>query len=317
MQDNKLEYDPLNISFRKARRRFGIFVGWFFSLVAISIVLTVLLYLLFAVFFNTDNERKMEKEIKVYKEFFEKADPDEELLGDVLSGLQIKDNDIYGQVFHAHAPGLDPMANLSCHFASDTIPDYRIYSYTRDKADTLVRVASRVDEAFRRIVESLVDPGFVMPPMELPLKDISYTQVGASMGSKINPFYRAFVNHGGIDLIAGRGTPVFATADGQVSVSRSTNGNLGNFISISHAGGYETVYGHLSERLVQAGQTVRRGQKIGYVGMSGHAYAPHLHYEIIKNGENLDPIDFFYASVGPEEYANMLYMSINTMQSLD
>lgn len=317
MKVNKLEFDPHAISFRKAGSRVGVVVKWLLSLLAISIVLVVLIYAIFALFFSTDSERRMSREIRVYKELYSLSQPDEQMLADVLAGLQIKDNAIYEKVFNAHAPGLDPMANLSFFFASDTIPETKIYSYSRDKADQLVQTASRVDEAFRNIAIALSSDDRTMPPMNLPLTDIGYTQVGASTGSKINPFYKAYVPHRGIDLIASRGTPVYASADGVVTVSKYNSANVGNQIVISHAGGYETVYCHLQDRLVRQGQVVRQGQRIGSVGMSGHAYAPHLHYEILKDGETLDPIDYFFASVTPEEYANMLYMTINTQQSLD
>lgn len=317
MKDEKLEFDPYAIRFRKAGSRVGLVLKWLLSLLAISIVLFVLVYAVFATFFSTDGERRMSREIRVYKELYSRSQPDEQLLADVLAGIQVKDNAIYEKVFNAHAPGIDPMANLASFYASDTIPETRIYSYTRDKADKLVKTASRVDEAFRSIVASLSSEEHVMPPMNLPLNDIGYTQVGASTGSKINPFYKAYVQHRGIDLIAARGTPVYASADGEVTVSRFNYSNVGNQVVIRHAGGYETVYCHLQDRLVRPGQVVRRGQRIGSVGMSGHAYAPHLHYEILKDGENLDPIDYFFASVTPEEYANMLYMTINTQQSLD
>ena len=88
-------------------------------------------------------------------------------------------------------------------------------------------------------------------------------------------------------------------------------------IKISHAGGYETVYAHMESLNVHAGQRVRAGDRIGAVGMSGQAFAPHLHYEVRRNGAGMDPVGFFFASVSPTEYVNMLYMSVNTLQSMD
>ena len=74
---------------------------------------------------------------------------------------------------------------------------------------------------------------------------------------------------------------------------------------------------HLSEINVSKGQRVRRGAKIATVGMSGNAYAPHLHYEVLLDGEFRDPVGYLFGSVAPEEYPNFLYMSINTRQSMD
>ena len=86
---------------------------------------------------------------------------------------------------------------------------------------------------------------------------------------------------------------------------------------IVHEGGYVSVYAHLESASVRRGQKVKAGQQIGTVGMSGNSFAPHLHYELRLDGKTLDPINYFFGSVTPSEYANMLYMSSNTQQSMD
>ena len=113
-----------------------------------------------------------------------------------------------------------------------------------------------------------------------------------------------------------RGTPVFATSDGVVrQVSRSRMGGI--VVEIVHDGGYETAYKHLESASVHNGQTVRAGARIGTVGMSGKSFAPHLHYEVRRNGVPQDPVNYIFASVAPLEYVNMLYVSVNTKQSMD
>ena len=113
-----------------------------------------------------------------------------------------------------------------------------------------------------------------------------------------------------------RGTPVYATAAGVVSLSGSSK-KSGSTVEITHEGGYVSVYAHLESRSVRRGQRVEAGQQIGTVGMSGRSFAPHLHYELHLNGRTLDPVNYFFGSVTPAEYANMLYMSVNTEQSMD
>lgn len=174
-----------------------------------------------------------------------------------------------------------------------------------------------VDAAFERIFRALSDSSFVLPPMSLPIADITYPQVGASSGRKMNPFYKAYVYHEGLDLIVSRGTPVLAAADGTVTSVTVSRKGQGRTVRIAHAGGYETVYAHLESMNAYVGQVVRAGDKIGTVGMSGQAFAPHLHYEVRKDGIAKDPVGFFFASVSPAEYVNMLYMSISTLQSMD
>ncbi len=282
-----------------------------------TMTLAIICYLLFMLFFRTDQEKRLQREIAMYERLYPSLAPDEELIGDAIAGLQHKDAAIYEMVFKSEAPDVNPMAWLEYAPASDTIPPTKLTSYTRDKSNELLSRAASVDENFRKIFSSLQDTAFVMPPMELPLKDISYTQTGASLGTKMDPFYKAYVWHGGIDFIVSRGTPVYAAADGVVSDAYSSQGS-GYTIEITHDGNYKTVYAHLENvRRVRKGQKVTVGQEIGTVGMSGKTVAPHLHYEIHRAGYYLDPVNYFFASISLEEYANMLYMAVSTSQSLD
>ena len=311
-----IEFDSRSFSFRKVRRDVGRAASFVSGYLAATLAAAVLAYAVFAIFFSTDTEKALRREIRMYERLYPDLAPKAELIRDAVAGLQHKDNEIYEQVFHTSAPDLDPTGRLDFLFASDTIPDERLTSYARDKADSLLRLASGVDAAFVKIFEALEDSSLVRPPMKLPLRDVSFPQVGASIGSRLDPFFKAYVWHEGLDFIVLRGTPVYAAADGEVISSGSTK-KSGNSVEIRHAGDYVTVYSHLESRGVRAGQTVKAGQQIGTVGMSGRSFAPHLHYELRLDGRTLDPVNYFFGSVGPAEYANMLYMSANTQQSMD
>lgn len=282
-----------------------------------SMALAVVVYALFALVYSTDEEKRLREENRSYEQAFEYIAPRASMLEDAITGLQYKDNEIYDLVFHSNAPNVDPMASLDMFYASDTIPPTRLASYTAVKADTLLERTRAVDAAFGNILRTLASETYVLPPMELPLRGISYPQVGAGLGRRYNPFYKAEVYHSGQDFIVERGVPVYAAADGVIGDGTGTFKNLGNLVEIRHEGGYVTRYAHLDNVYVLRGERVRRGQKIGTVGMTGESYAPHLHFEVMQGGEYLDPMGFLFASVGPEEYANMLYMSTNTMQSMD
>jgi murein DD-endopeptidase MepM/ murein hydrolase activator NlpD len=137
------------------------------------------------------------------------------------------------------------------------------------------------------------------------------------VGDKINPFYKVSIRHNGLDIIAPAGDPVFAAADGTISeVIRSRKG-LGNQVVIDHGNGYFTRYAHLADMEAVKGRKVRRGTRLGYVGVSGNSFAPHLHYEVLRDSVVLDPVNHLFASVTPEEYVSMLVMSVSTGQSLD
>ena len=310
-------FDAENFRFGKVPRKVGKTLLLALAYMLLTFTLAVLVYLAFSLVFRTDTERRLRQEIRMYERLYPDLKEREQLLGDAIANLQYKDNEIYSLVFHSSgAPMLDPMEEASPFVGVDTIPEIRLLRYTRNKADSLLQRGKAVDATFERIFRALSDSATVHPPMILPIKDITYPQVGASTGRKMNPFYKAYVYHEGLDLIVARGTPVLASADGTV-VSASSNKSTGNTVRIAHSGGYETVYAHLESMSVRAGQRVRAGARVGAVGMSGQAFAPHLHYEVRKDGAAMDPVGFFFASVSPAEYVNMLYMSANTLQSMD
>lgn len=277
----------------------------------------VIYYIIFALIFSTGEEQKLKNENRFYSQEYPELARKEALLSDVIEGLQLKDDRIYEEIFKTAAPNVDPMESVDFLAGLDTLPDMDLVKYTDRKLRKLSEVGSRVDENFEAIMKAVTDSGFVMPPMHNPLKDFSFAQTGASVGYKINPFYKVEIQHNGLDMIASSGVPVYASADGVVSnVTRSRKG-LGNVVEIDHGNGYKTRYAHLSDVVAVKGRKVKRGTHIGNVGMSGSSFAPHLHYEVVRDTVALDPVNHLFATVTPEEYMNILVMSITTGQSMD
>lgn len=311
-----MQFDPKNFDFRKVPRKIWKTVLNILAYFFITLTMAVIAYLVFALFFRTDTERKLKREIRMYEKVYPTLVPKKQLLEDAIANLQYKDDSIYQRVFNSNAPSVNPMLGMDLINSSDSIPSEKLVSYTRDKADSLLTREKAVNAVFMKIFKSLSDRSVSVPPMSMPLKDITYSQIGASVGRKMNPFLKAYVYHSGLDFIVTSGTPVYASADGKVE-SASTSKASGKAIEISHEGGYTSTYSHLETMDVKAGQKVSRGQKIGTVGVSGQSSAPHLHYEIRKGDIVIDPVNCLFGSVTPDQYSNMLYMAINTMQSMD
>jgi murein DD-endopeptidase MepM/ murein hydrolase activator NlpD len=310
-------FDAAAVSVRKFTRSAWTILSYVLRLLLVSLAMFTVLYLVFSLFISTDTEKHLRRENKMYEKAFADIPARQKLLSESIDILKWKDGRIYEEVFHTKAPDPDPVGSLDFFFGADTIPDGKIVTYTTRKADALLGTAGKVDEAFEKIYRTLAAKDFVMPPMNLPVKDVSSPQIGASLGSRLNPFYKTEVAHHGLDVIVPQGSAVYSPAEGTVEqVVRSSKGD-GNVVVIRHSGGYSTRYLHLAEVFVSAGQRVRRGGKIASVGMSGNAYAPHLHYEVLRDGELCDPVNYLFGSVSPSEYANYLYMSINTRQSMD
>lgn len=310
-------YDKDKAGFRKVKTSVW---KWFrrgvLFLVA-TLSMTVLYYVIFALVFSTEEERRLKAEIDMYEREMPELERKENLLSDVVEGLKARDNRIYEEIFHMAAPDMDRLSSMDFLAGLDSIADDNIVRYAEAKLASMERGAGRVEENFKRAMAVIQDSGFVMPPMKNPLEDYTFAQTGASVGSKINPFYKVSMQHNGLDMLAHSGEPVRATADGVVKEVIKSRKGLGNVVVIDHGGGYLTRYAHLADMQVTKGRKVKRGTCIGYVGVSGTSFAPHLHYEVLRDTVVLDPINHLFASVTPEEYMNMMVMSVSTGQSLD
>lgn len=273
-------------------------------------------YLIFSLVVNTDEEKRLKRENSLYEKLYPEMDQKEKLISDVVKDLQARDNAIYKQIFKSQAPSVDPQNSALFFFATDSTADKDIVEYTERKSLALLDMTSRIDSNFKEVFSDAASSR-TLPPMLVPVPDLKFAQVGASVGKKMDPFYKVLTMHTGIDLIAGQGTPVIATADGVVlDVKRSGKGP-GNVVEIGHDGGYRTLYAHLQDIVVRKGERVKAGRKIANVGMSGNSFAPHLHYEVHRDSLVLDPVNFFFASFSPEDYMKAAYMAATTGQSLD
>lgn len=276
--------------------------------------LAVIAYVVFALIYSTPQERRLKEENELYATVYPDVESKIGILAGDIERLSRKDDIIYKDIFRSEPPSDDPVSEM--FFGNDTIPDAKLVFYTSDKAKRLVGESARIDSFFVNIARAL-KTGEPLPPMRLPVDSLNYTQVGAGAGMRTNPFYTTMASHNGVDFIVARGTPVYATADGIVAKVVHSRKGEGNTVSVKHKGGYVTRYCHLDEIFVGGGQSVRKGQKIATAGMSGNSYAPHLHYEVLRDTLALDPMGYIFASVGPREYANMLYTATHTRQSMD
>ena len=123
-------------------------------------------------------------------------------------------------------------------------------------------------------------------------RPVDSANLTSGFGIRTDPFRASAAMHPGIDLAGPLGTPVYATADGIVDRSEWNDGGYGNLIEIDHGQGIQTRYGHLSQRIAQAGQMVHRGELIGLMGSTGRSTGSHLHYEVRVAGQAIDPISF-------------------------
>ena len=284
-----------------------------------SVSAAIVFYMLFALIFSTQEEKRLQKENRLYSNLYDTMKAKEELIGDVIDGLLDKDEAIYRELFETQPPSLDEISGYSAPTVgeNEALPEKYYVNMAFQHSDSLMSMAARIDRNFNQVFRILQEKADSIPPLTLPIKDMSYVQVGASVGMKHNPVYNLQMPHEGLDLIAPQDAPVYAAAAGRVTrVTRSRKG-LGNEVEIDHGNGYVTKYSLLGDIAVAQGRNVSRGQVVGRVGVSTFISAPHLHFEVRYNGEVQDPINYLFSSLSPEEYSRVQYMAAKTSQSMD
>lgn len=283
-----------------------------------SISAAIVFYILFALVFSTAEERLLEKENHMYADVFSAMKAKEELIGDVVESLRGKDGQIYEELFETAPPSMDVINGTKADYSDDGItPEKHYIGKASQKSDSLMVHASAIERNFNEIFRTLQEKSDSIPPLSLPIEDMSYVQTGPSVGKRHNPVIKIDIQHDGLDLIAPQGAKVHAAAAGRVvGVIRSKKG-LGNIVEIDHGNGYVTRYALLGDVTAVKGRMVQLGQVIGTVGISTSVSAPHLHFEVLKDGKVVDPVNYFFASVSPEDYQRMLYLSTKTTQSMD
>lgn len=239
-----------------------------------------------------------------------------------LQDLQERDENIYRVIFEADSiPDEIRRAGIGGVDRYESLKNYRnseIVIESAKKLDALsgsLKVQTESFSELARLAESKSAMLASIPAIQ-PLSGKNMKRGISGFGRRIHPIYKIRKMHNGIDFSAPRGTPVYATGNGKVVTAASDHG-YGRHIEIDHGYGYVTRYAHLSKFATKKGKKVKRGDLIGYVGNTGASTGPHLHYEVIKNGVNVNPVNFFFNDLTPAEYAQMLKVASQENQSFD
>lgn len=314
---DRLTLDKTRQELQKVTRSTASVVRAVLTYFLVSASLAIVYYLVFSMLIDTDSEEQLKKENQAYRQAYSEMQRKEQLICDVVDALAVKDDGIYRKLFNSPAPLLEENGIEAVLAQSDSVVARTMVDYAAKKLDVMEASASRIEENLTHVMERLSSGEVSLPPLTSPVDGFSYAGSGASTGRRINPFYKVSVEHGGFDMMVPRGVPVCAASGGTVCGVRRSGKGLGNVVEIDHGNGWRTRYAHLDQVNVTSGQKVSLGQKIGTVGETGNSFAPHLHYEVRKDSLLCDPVHFFFASAGPEDYVTMLYMSANAGQSMD
>lgn len=325
MSKVKYYYDSENLAYKrilpKKRKKFA-YVMLFLLSSALFGFLSFFL-LVNTSYFETPKDKIQAREIEALKLNYTVLNKKLDLMDDVLEAIENRDNNIYRIYFNttpiseeerkAGFGGVNRYKDLQGFNNSELMENTtkRVDILTKE----LVIQSKSLDEivALAKQKEKLLA---AIPAIQ-PVKNEDLKQMASGYGYRSDPFTKIRKFHYGMDFTARTGTPIYATGDGVVYKADASLSGYGNHIEINHGYGYKTLYAHLSKYNCRPGQRVKRGDIIGYVGSTGRSQAPHLHYEVFKGSERVNPLNFYYGSISAKEYIEISKLANQENQSLD
>ncbi|PCI01128.1 MAG: peptidase M23 [Flavobacteriaceae bacterium] len=319
----KYYYDSETLSYRKIKdKKRHKFTRLILTIVAAGIFM-ILGFVVLTPIFESPSEKKLKRELEYVKLNEELHSKKLVQLEQVLEDLQVRDNNIYRVYFE-----LSPVSNDKRNAGFGGVNRYKTLEGF-DNSAMIIGVSKNMDilakqlymqskslDEIVKIAENKEDLLAAMPAIQ-PVRKQNLTRMASGYGWRSDPFTKARKMHKGMDFTAPRGTPIFASGDGKIIRADNKSSGYGKHIRIDHGFGYVSLYAHLSKYNTRKGRRVKRGDLIGYVGNTGRSQAPHLHYEVRKNGKAINPINFYSGNLTPEEFVAMQKAAQIEGQSLD
>ncbi|MFH6603589.1 M23 family metallopeptidase [Maribacter algicola] len=325
MSKVKYYYDPDTLSYRKIEpkksRRYRNIA--FFVLGSFLFGLLSLILLLNTNLINTPRELSLAREVKNYELQFEILNKKMGQIEEVLANIEERDNNIYRLYFEANPIPEEQrragFGGVNRYRSLEGFNNSEMVIGTTKRLDIIKKQMAIQSKSLDEITILAAEKEKLLAaiPAIQPLNNEDLTRMASGFGWRSDPFTKARKMHWGMDFTAPKGTPVYATGDGKITRADNNSSGFGKHIRIDHGYGYVSLYAHLSQYNVKKGQKVKRGDLIGFVGSTGRSEAPHLHYEVRKDEDRINPINFYYGSLSAKEFENMLKYANQENQSLD
>lgn len=313
-------FDWHNLRFEPIRRD----LRWWLvrTLVVLSAASLIGILLVFLTFNYLDSpkEKRMKRNLEAAELQLQEMQKQLTQYETMLNALNERDNNIYRVIFEAPiTPQKKQLDQLHSNLNWWQNPS-ELLDQTQHQLDIIGRQLYAQSKSYDEICEYIQDQDqmlFAIPSVPPLSNRDTLVQIASGYGYRIHPIHKTKRMHWGLDFQAPMGYPVHVVGDGRVKDTPQLKKGYGNHIIIDHGYGYQTLYAHLSEINVRRGQRVKRGDVIGKIGSSGTSTAPHLHYEVMKNTKKIDPINFFFQDITPDEYDRMLEAASRHNQSFD
>lgn len=323
MSKVKYYYDSESLSYRKIVRQKRTTVKYAFMFLLGSALFGFLFVFIASQYVESPKERALKRELQNAQLQFQLLNKKMQEAETVLAQLEDRDNNIYRVYFEAN-----PIPDEQRKAGFGGINRYKSFEGF-DNSKLIIESNKRIDILQKQIVvqsKSLDEIAKLAEEKEKllasipaiqPVKNEDLKRMASGYGMRSDPFTKVRKMHWGMDFTAPRGTPIYATGDGVIVRADAGATGYGKHIRIDHGYGYVSLYAHLYKYNVKKNQKVKRGDLIGFVGSTGRSQAPHCHYEIYKDGQKINPINFYYGSLTAEEFNKLLEHASLENQSLD
>lgn len=323
MSNVKYYYDSETLSYRRIEKSKKATVQNIAGFLIASTLFAFIIVFVGSYYFESPKEKALSRELQNMELQYTIINEKLAEIENVLENIEKRDNTIYRLYFEAN-----PIPEAQRKQGFGGVNRYKKFE-GYNSSDLIVSAHKRLDILQKRIViqsKSLDEIAALAKdkknflskiPAIQPIRNEDLTRMASGYGYRLDPFTKIRKFHYGMDFTAPRGTPVYATGDGVVKRTDSRSAGFGRHIRIDHGYGYVSLYAHLYKYNVRPNQRVKRGDIIGFVGSSGRSQAPHLHYEIFKDGNRINPLNFYYGNLTSEEFDDLLKRASEENQSLD
>ncbi len=318
----KFHYNPDTLSYERVPTTFlGVLQKMGLFLLT-SVCFGIVFCVLFVYFGESPREKQLASENARMKTQYKLLERRMDDLQTILDDLRQRDDNLYRVILQA-----DPIPD---GVRRSALGNNRRYDDFADmtNASLLTEATKRVDDLTKQIyiqsqsydeVVGLVkvnDQKLRNIPAIQPVLNKNLKRMASGYGVRIDPVYHTPRFHAGMDFTAPTGTDIYVTGDGVVETAGWRQG-YGNCVTVDHGFGYVTLYAHMHKIGVRKGQKLTRGDIIGEVGNTGKSTGPHLHYEVRFHGKPVDPRNYYFLDLSPEQYDEMIQLSQNAGQMFD
>jgi len=319
----KYYYDADTLSYRKIKRKKRTTFKYVVVFLFAAAIFSFLFVFIASQYIQSPKERQLARELQNMELQYELLNKRMDDAIAALENVEERDNAIYRLYFEANPIPEEQrragFGGINRYKKFEGYDNSQLISETNKRLDILEKaivVQSKSLDEIAKLAEEKEKFLEAIPAIQ-PVNNINLTRMASGYGYRIDPFTKVRKFHFGMDFTAPRGTPVYATGDGIIKRADNSSSGYGKHIRIDHGYGYMSLYAHLYKYNVRVNQRVKRGDLIGFVGSTGRSEAPHLHYEVFKDGERINPINFYYGNLSAEEFDVLLKKASLENQSLD